>query len=98
MSYPSIISTIAGNGDEQYSGDGSISIEASFNRPNGIAIDSFDNVYVADTFNNRIRVINAITNVITSAAGTGNKGYSEGDNAMESNLNWPIGIAIGIDR
>lgn len=95
MSFSVNLLTVAGRGDENFSGDRGSSILATFNRPNGIAIDSFDNIYIADTFNNRIRKIDNATKTIVTVAGTGFKGGDEGDEALEVNLNWPIGIAIG---
>lgn len=52
-----IIETIAGNGEVGFSGDGGDALDASFNVPSGLDIGTDGNVYVADTFNNRIRVI-----------------------------------------
>lgn len=64
-----LISTIAGTGDEGFSGDGGLAINAQLNRPNGIAIDSNNNIYIAD--NKRIRKIDANTKIITTVAGGG---------------------------
>ena len=52
-----IITTIAGNGAVGYSGDGGPGIKASLSGPNGLAVDAWGNVYVADTGNNAIRVL-----------------------------------------
>jgi DNA-binding beta-propeller fold protein YncE len=53
-----IITTIAGNGQPTFAGDGGPAAQASLNLPFGIALDSEGALYVADTFNNRIRRIN----------------------------------------
>ncbi len=53
-----IITTIAGNGMTGFSGDGGPSTLATLNMPNGIAIDTLGNIYVADYYNYRIRKIN----------------------------------------
>jgi NHL repeat len=51
------LSTIAGNGTAGFSGDGGLATNAKLNNPSGVAVDSAGNVYIADTDNNRIRVI-----------------------------------------
>jgi len=50
-----IIQTVAGNGDPGYAGDGGSALQASFHRPFGLGVDAVGDVYVADTFNNRVR-------------------------------------------
>jgi sugar lactone lactonase YvrE len=52
-----VITTIAGNGQAGFSGDGGPATEASFARPFGVAFDRQGQMYVADTFNNRIRKV-----------------------------------------
>ncbi len=54
---PLTISTVAGKGVEGVSGDGGPAINASLNRPVGLAIDRNGNLYIADTGNHRIRRI-----------------------------------------
>jgi DNA-binding beta-propeller fold protein YncE len=49
------IETVAGNGDEGYSGDGGPAVEASLNQPAGVTFDGDGVMYVLDTFNSRIR-------------------------------------------
>lgn len=58
ISSAGIISTIAGNGNAGFSGDGGLATLAEFNDLRGIAVDDFGNVYVADADNNRVRKIN----------------------------------------
>lgn len=66
-----IITTIAGNGERGFSGDGGPAAEASFNAPSGLAFDAEDNLYIADAQNHRIRRIDATTGLITTVAGSG---------------------------
>ncbi|MDQ3011953.1 MAG: HYR domain-containing protein, partial [Acidobacteriota bacterium] len=76
-------------------GDNGTATSARFNRPTALAIDAQGNLYVADSGNQRIRVINLATGIITSVAGTGGTGYN-GDNiaATNSSLYNPTGIAL----
>jgi sugar lactone lactonase YvrE len=92
-----LISTLAGNGVADYTGDGLVSTSAgvSLNAPWGVALDSAGNVYIADTLNNVVREIDASTGVITTIAGTGASG-SSGDTgpAIAATLNQPQGVSV----
>ena len=52
-----IITTIAGNGDYGYSGDGGLAINARLTEPNACVLDANGNIYIADVFSHRIRKI-----------------------------------------
>ena len=92
------ITTIAGKGEEGYSGDGGPATEARFSYPGDVAVDSAVNVYIADAGNNRIRKIDAATGTITTIAGTGERGYSgDGGPATGARLSFPIGVTVGAD-
>lgn len=92
------ISTIAGNGTKGYSGDGGPALAASFNQPHEIRFDSAGNLYVADMVNHAIRRIDAKTQIITTVAGTGKRGYSgDGGPANQAMLNSPHSIQFGPD-
>ncbi len=87
----------AGNGQSGGAGDGgpAINAEIAITGSSGIALDSLGNVYIADTYNNRVRVINAQTGVITTFAGTEVAGYSgDGGAATSAKLNEPEGLAF----
>jgi len=87
------ISTIAGNGTQGYGGDGGAATAAQLNRPQGIAVDSSGNVYVADTQNARVRKISGGT--ITTIAGSGTPGYGgDGGSATAAQLYVPLGLAL----
>jgi hypothetical protein len=60
------ISTIAGTGAAAYTGDGSAATAATFNSPSGLAVDSANNVYIADAGNNVIRKISGQTGIVTT--------------------------------
>jgi len=90
------ISTFAGNGNSNFSGDGGLATAASLSFPRAVAADAAGNVYIADTSNSRIRKVGA-DGKISTIAGNGTQGYA-GDNgaAIDAQLNGPS--AIKIDR
>ncbi|MCZ6690819.1 MAG: hypothetical protein O7H41_14600 [Planctomycetota bacterium] len=65
------IRTIAGNGAQRDMGDGGPAYLASLRQPEGIAVDANRNLYIADLNNNKIRRVDAITEIITTVAGGG---------------------------
>ena len=94
-----IIVTIAGTGTAGYSGDGGVATSANINSVFAIAVDSSENVYIADTGNNRIRKITASTGLIITIAGTGTKGFSGDEGpATNANLSSPWGVAVSNSR
>ncbi len=87
-----IISLFAGSGVTGRSGDGGLAINAMFNDPTSIAIDSNDNLYIVDSNNNVIRKIDT-SGIITTIAGVGTQGYyGDGIAATEAIFNYPKGI------
>jgi sugar lactone lactonase YvrE len=93
-----IVSNIAGQqGVLGYSGDGGLAINATFNDPNGLAIDTAGNLYVADSTNSVIRKIEASTGIITTVAGNflaGSLYNGDGIPATSAGLNFPETVAI----
>ncbi|MFZ6768176.1 gluconolaconase [Undibacterium sp. Di26W] len=85
-----IVTTVAGNGKPGYR-DGAGS-EAQFNGPVGIAVDAAGNVYVADTYNDRLRKISPDGQVSTLAGGDGS-GYLDGP-AATALFDTPTGLAL----
>jgi DNA-binding CsgD family transcriptional regulator/sugar lactone lactonase YvrE len=89
------ISTFAGTGTAGSGGDGGPAAQAQLNLPQGLAVDSVGNVYIADTLNDRVRRVDA-SGTITTVAGVGEAGYSgDGKPGREAKLNLPTGLAIG---
>jgi trimeric autotransporter adhesin len=89
-----IITTVAGTGTPGYSGDNGPATAAQFSTPEGLAIDSKGNVYVADRYNNRVRKI-APNGNITTFAGTGEPGTGGSSNAArDTRLFQPEGVAV----
>ena len=60
-----VITTVAGNGTQGFSGDNGPAISAQLDLPTGVAVDSVGNVYVADQFNNRIRLLTPVGSTCT---------------------------------
>ena len=90
-----VIETLAGGDDPGHSGDGEAASEAQLNVPTGVAVDAAGNVYMADSSNQRIRKIHAVTMAIETLAGTGEGGYSgDGETATAAKLAGPQGIAV----
>jgi sugar lactone lactonase YvrE len=95
-----IITTVAGNGNQAFSGDGGPATSASLNEPTGIAIDSTGNIFIADSLNHRVRKVDAITRVITTVVGFGPVGMvqggfaGDGGLATTARLNVPVGLAF----
>jgi uncharacterized protein (TIGR03437 family) len=88
------ISTFAGNGTFSYSGDGGAAGKAQLNTPQGVAVDTNFNVYIADTLNNVVRKISA-NGTISNFAGNGGAGSSgDGSAATSAQLNGPQGLAL----
>ena len=88
-----IVTTIAGSGSLQASGDGGLATAAGLDAFD-IAIDRNNNIYVADQYNNRIRKITPDGRIAT-VAGDGTAGYSgDGGPAIHAQLTAPSGVAI----
>ncbi|HTB31660.1 MAG TPA: T9SS type A sorting domain-containing protein [Bacteroidia bacterium] len=71
-----LISTVAGKSVYGYTGDGGPAKNAEMHGPTGLALDSFNNIYIADGFNTVIRKVDATTGIITTIAGNGHGGDS----------------------
>ena len=91
-----VVSTFAGSGTGQGTYVGTFAdgtgTNASFNNPQGVAVDSAGNVYVADTMNNRIRKITP-AGVVSTLAGSGTAGSANGT-GTNATFNQPNGVAV----
>ena len=91
-----IITTLAGTGTSGSNGDGGRASSAQLNGPSGGATDSSGNVYIADTSNNKIRMVSS-AGIITTYAGTGTRGSSgDGGPATLAQLNLPSGMTVAM--
>ena len=89
-----VIATVAGNGELSYSGDNGPAIGAGLKTPYAVAVDSANNVYIADQDNNRIRKVS--NGVMTTVAGGGLGNPNRGENipATSAGLYAPVGVAL----
>ena len=90
-----IITLVAGTSSSGYNGDGIPATSANLSNANGLALDGAGNLFIADTNNNRIRRVDALTGIITTYAGNGTAGFL-GDNGPATNarLNKPQKISF----
>ncbi len=89
-----VITTVAGNGTQGYSGDNGLATSAELYSPNRVAVDSGGNLYIADAYNQSIRKVD-VSGTITTVAGNGTAGYSgDGGPATSAELNLPSGVAV----
>ncbi len=95
-----IITTLIGNGEAGYTGDGGPALQAELNNPKGIAIDSSGNLYIADTDNSVIRMVTpgptGVPNgTIYTIAGNGTPGSAGNMGlATSAELNFPAGVTV----
>ena len=90
-----IITTVAGGDTQGNSGDGGLATSASVYVPSGVAVDASGNIFIADTGNNRIRLVMKSTGIITTVAGDGTDGYKgDGGLATSASLSDPRSIAV----
>src|SRR6185369_11115674 len=87
-----VITTVAGIGTAGFSGDASAATSAQLSNPNGIAFDAKDNLYIADTTNNRVRRVGT-DGIITTVAGGGTF-FGDGVIATTVPLSSPYGVAV----
>ncbi|MGD0778418.1 MAG: hypothetical protein ABSC05_37030, partial [Candidatus Solibacter sp.] len=89
-----ITTVVDATGSEGSGGDGGPATAAQLNFPTGVAVDAAGNLFIADTFNNRIRKVSA-NGTITTVAGTGARGFGgDGGPATAAQLNYPQGVAV----
>ena len=93
-----IITTVAGNGSYTFGGDGGAAIDAGLNFPQGVAVDAFGDIYIADSDNHRIRKVAAASGIITTIAGASSDLLGDGGAATAGGLLNPSGVAFDFAR
>jgi sugar lactone lactonase YvrE len=92
-----VITTVAGSGKAEYSGDNGLALQASFNNPQGLAVDSDGGLMVADTYNYVVRRIDR-NGRITTFAGSRQPGFAgDGAAANAAQLSLPMAVAVARD-
>ena len=90
-----LISTVAGNGTPGFGGDGGSAPLAQLHFPTGLFIDENRNLFIADSFNHRIRLVELDAGIITTVAGGDTLGFSgDGGTASQARLNFPSSVRL----
>jgi len=91
-----LISTVAGNGAAGFSGDGGPTTSAMLDGPMGVAIDRKGSLYIADTFNSRLRAVNS-SGTIETYAGTGSFAGYNGNGLPTTDTNFDYLAAVSVN-
>jgi sugar lactone lactonase YvrE len=90
-----VLRRIAGRGTDGFSGDGGPAREAEFGRWLDIAVDESGTLFIADTFNHRLRRVDPATGLVDTVAGTGERGFGgDGGPAARATLGRVRGVAV----
>ena len=90
-----VITRVAGVGTNGYFGDGGPADQAGLDYPKSVALDAAGNIFIADSFSSRVRVVTA-DGTIRTIAGNGTIGDSgDGGPALQAALRFPSGLALG---
>ena len=93
-----LVTVVAGTGMAGALGDGRPALSASLDMPHGVAVDNQGRIYIADSANNRIRMITQATGLITTVAGTGRPGFrGDGGPATAADLDHPRFLVVAPD-
>jgi len=94
LSAAGAIATVAGTGTAGYAGDGGPAVNAELACPHGVAVDASGNLFIADTYNHRVRKIGP-DGTISTVAGNGTPGFSgDGGPALKAQLSAPTSLAM----
>jgi sugar lactone lactonase YvrE len=90
-----IITTVAGNGTDDFEGDGGPATSTGFWTPSGVTVDRAGNLFIADTYHYRIRRVDAATGIITTVGGNGTEVLTGlGGPATHTGIGAPYGVAV----
>jgi DNA-binding beta-propeller fold protein YncE len=89
------VTVVAGTGEKGYSGDGSSALDARLDNPFDLAFSPDGSLVFSDTFNHCIRRIDAVSGIISTICGTGERGFAgDGGPAIRAQLNEPYGVVV----
>ncbi len=89
-----MITTVAGIGDWGFQGEGGPAVEVDLRQPTVVAGDAFDNLYIGEGLNHRVKKIDS-SGTITTVAGAGDWGFEgDGGPALAASLSIPTGLAV----
>ena len=92
------VTTVAGDGQKAWKGDGGPALLASLNMPHELRFDSNGDLFIAERDNHVIRKIDRKSGIISTVAGTGKAGFSgDGGLATAAQLNQPHSIYFDVD-
>ena len=93
--WPGTMTTVAGTGNTDFTGDGGLATSADLYYPSAVTADAAGNLYIADVYNNVIRKVDAATQTISTVAGNGTSGYSgDGYAATSAELSEPEWVSV----
>jgi len=92
-----IITTVAGTGSKGFSGDGGPATKATFRYPFNLYLDSAGNIYIADTYNFRIRKVDTATGIITTVVGDGHNRF-KGDGGPGTSASIDLAYDVAVDN
>jgi sugar lactone lactonase YvrE len=90
-----IITTVAGNGSKGFSGDGGPATSARLRYPFSLYVDARGNIFIADTYNYRIRKVDGASGIITTVVGDGHKRFKgDGGPATDASIDFVYDVAV----
>jgi sugar lactone lactonase YvrE len=93
-----VISTVSGTGKREFTGDGGPAAQAGIQGARGVAFAKDGTMYICEREGNRVRRVDPNTGIITTIAGSGQKGYAgDGGPAAMATFNGPKWIHVGLD-
>ncbi len=93
-----VITTVAGNGEKGWTGDGGPALQAAFSAPHEIRFDRDGHLFVVERDAHVVRRVDAVTGQVSTIAGTGEPGFSGDDGpATQAQLRQPHSIAFDAD-
>jgi trimeric autotransporter adhesin len=94
-----VITTVAGNGRQGFSGDGGLATKATFYRPHVVAVDPSGDLIIGDSFNQRVRRVDRRTGIVRTIAGTGEEGHDgDGGDALGAKFRYFGALAFDSRR